>query len=575
MDIQVTPVVFLFVLSAAATAVLALISWRRWKSPAAPYFTLLFAAATLWNLGDAGEFLSIAPAAKFAFVCVEYPGMVAVPVAWFLIVLYYTGNSRYISRKNIALLSLIPVLTLALVWTNPLHNLYYTNIVSVIEQGMFVGVYLHGPLFWPCIGYSYALSVLGLGLVVSRLSSSHAIYRYQMAILLMACIIPLVANIVYVAGWGPVPHIDLAPLVFTLSGLIAVYGITRYQLLSLMPVAYSRVFHTIADGIIVVDDQGDICDLNPAAECILGSAPGQLIAKPAGAVLPGGILFPHAVETEGPALPGEITIVTGGQPQYYETACIPFDSGIPEKAGYSLIMLRDITRRKQAESALADASRKLSLMTNITRHDILNQITALDCYLELSTAAARTKEETDYLAKEREIIANIQEQIEFTREYQSLGTEAARWQDVQAVIARAIAQSDPGKIVVTNEVPAGEVFADPMLDKVFSNLISNAIHYGGTITRITFTGGVCGAGFRIVCEDDGVGIPDEDKPRLFTRGFGRHTGLGLFLSKEILSITGFSITETGRPGTGARFEIVVPPEAWRIPPAPEETPAGS
>lgn len=572
MELQFSPVILLFVLSAAATATLAIVSWHRWKSPIAPYFTLLFAAATLWNLGDAGEFLSVSSTAKFLFVCVEYPGMVTVPVAWFLIVLYYTGNSRYLSKKTISLFFLIPSVTVAFVLTNPLHHLYYTNIVTVLEQGTVVGVYLHGPLFWIFICYSYALAVVGLVLVISRLSATYAIYRYQMAILLVACTIPFVANIVYVAGWGPFPHVDFAPLLFSLSGLIAAYGITRYQLLSLMPVAYSRVFHTIADGVIVVDDREDIVDLNPAAERILGSVPGRLIAQPAKRVLPPEVRFPISGEKKDQASPQEIAIGTSARLQYYEATCIPFDPGIPGRTWYYLVVLRDITRRKQAESAFTDASRKLALMTNITRHDILNHITALDCYIELASTATSTQEMEEYYAKEHEIIAKIREQIEFTREYQNLGVEAAQWQDVSAVIARAVAQSDPGKIAIRNEVPVVEVFADPMLEKVFSNLISNAINYGKTITRITFTGEVSGEGFRIVCEDDGIGIRDEDKPRLFIRGFGKHTGLGLFLSREIVSITGLTIMETGKPGSGARFEILVPPEAWRFRPV-ENQPA--
>lgn len=255
MEFQFSLIVVLFLFSAVATAALALVCWRRWKSPAAPYFTLLFCAATVWNLGDAGEFLSVTPAAKFLCVCVEYPGMVVVPVAWFLIVLYYTGYSRYLTGKTIPLLYAIPALTVAMVWTNPLHHLYYTSIVSILEQGTFVGLYLHGPFFWLFITYAYGLAVVGLFLVLSRFWTSHAIYRYQMAILLAACALPFVANIMYVARWGPFPFVDLAPLLFMVSGLLAAYGISRYQLLSLMPVAHSQVFCTIADGIIVVDDR--------------------------------------------------------------------------------------------------------------------------------------------------------------------------------------------------------------------------------------------------------------------------------------------------------------------------------
>jgi len=563
-EIQFSYIVTLYLLSAVATAALALVCRYRWKSPAAPYFTLLFAAATLWNLGDAGEFMSITPAAKFLCVCVEYPGMVIVPVAWFLILLYYTGNSRLITKKTLALFMAVPVFTVAAVVTNPFHHLYYKEIISVLEQGTFVGIYLHGPLFWIFIAYSYGLFLIGLALIIARFWGSHAIYRTQAFLILLATAIPLIANYLYNTGGGPIPHVNFTPLLFALSGLIAAYGISRYQFLSLMPVAHDRVFSTIADGIIVVDDRGDICDTNPAAEHMLGVSPDRLIAQPAREALPGEMgELPGAGPADQPVI-REVAINLAGQPQYYEASCMPFDPRIPGRSLYRLIVLRDITRRKQAESALADASRKLTLLTNITRHDILNQITALDCFLELGAGLAQSEEEKEYIAKEREIIAKIQEQIEFTREYQDLGTKAAQWQDLHSVIARAAEQAGAGNVKVHNDVPAVEVFADPMLEKVFSNLISNALRYGETITSITVTGDVLNGVFRVVCEDDGAGIAEEDKPRLFTRGFGKHTGFGLFLSREILSITGFTIAETSEPGRGARFEIRIPAGVWRF-----------
>ncbi|MFA5254780.1 MAG: histidine kinase N-terminal 7TM domain-containing protein, partial [Methanoregula sp.] len=219
MEIQFSYIVTIYLLSAVATAALALVCRYRWKSPAAPYFTLLFAAATLWNLGDAGEFMSITPAAKFLCVCVEYPGMVIVPVAWFLILLYYTGNSRLITKKTLSLFLVIPVFTVAAVVTNPFHHLYYKEIISVVEQGTFVGIYLHGPLFWIFIAYSYGLLLVGLALIIARFWGSHAIYRTQMYLILLATAIPLLANLLYNTGGGPIPHVNFTPVLFALSGL--------------------------------------------------------------------------------------------------------------------------------------------------------------------------------------------------------------------------------------------------------------------------------------------------------------------------------------------------------------------
>jgi len=122
-----------------------------------------------------------------------------------------------------------------------------------------------------------------------------------------------------------------------------------------------------------------------------------------------------------------------------------------------------------------------------------------------------------------------------------------------------------GKVTVKNDLPAGtEVFAGPLVVKVFYNLMDNAVRYGGKITTIRFSALESGDDQVIVCEDDGDGIVAAEKEKIFERGFGKNTGLGLALSREILDITGITITETGEPGKGARSEMVVPNGAWRV-----------
>jgi signal transduction histidine kinase len=121
------------------------------------------------------------------------------------------------------------------------------------------------------------------------------------------------------------------------------------------------------------------------------------------------------------------------------------------------------------------------------------------------------------------------------------------------------------KVRIDADDPALEVFVDPLLEKVFYNLVDNALKYGGEkMTLIRMTNHPDRGKLIIAVEDDGEGISEEDKRQLFTRGYGRHTGLGLYLSREILSITGMTITETGEPGKGARFEIVVPEGGYRF-----------
>ena len=107
------------------------------------------------------------------------------------------------------------------------------------------------------------------------------------------------------------------------------------------------------------------------------------------------------------------------------------------------------------------------------------------------------------------------------------------------------------------------LFADPLFEKLFYNLIDNVIRHGGKVTTVRFSSEERAENLIILCEDDEVGIPLAEKKKIFERGIGKKTGLGLFLTREILSITYIPITETGEPGKGARFEIVVPKGAYR------------
>ena len=108
------------------------------------------------------------------------------------------------------------------------------------------------------------------------------------------------------------------------------------------------------------------------------------------------------------------------------------------------------------------------------------------------------------------------------------------------------------------------MYADPMLEKVFSNLVENSVVHGETVKKITISTMVDGSDMVVVYEDDGCGIPDGEKERIFDRGHGKNSGYGLYLSKEILSITGIDILENGRPGEGTRFEIRVPQGVYRV-----------
>lgn len=229
----------------------------------------------------------------------------------------------------------------------------------------------------------------------------------------------------------------------------------------------------------------------------------------------------------------------------------------------TIVAFRDITDRKRMQEALMAANRKLHILNSITRHDIKNKVSVLSGYITLLRDHKGEESMEKCIDSLQNIVHAIQQIIDFTRTYQDLGGRSPEWQAVSDVFGRAMGQFELERIGLELLDCSCEVFADPMLEKVFYNLIDNALRYGGGISRIRVSCTKDDNDLVIAFEDNGVGIPDDKKEQIFEQGYGKGTGLGLFLSREILSITGILIREYGTPGSGARFEIRVPQGLWR------------
>ena len=145
-----------------------------------------------------------------------------------------------------------------------------------------------------------------------------------------------------------------------------------------------------------------------------------------------------------------------------------------------------------------------------------------------------------------------------------MGVKSPAWQHIESVIHSVLFHSLNLPVTVQVETGDLELFADPMLKRVFYNIFENALRHGEHVTEIRVIWEEHGEEGVLVIEDDGVGVPFDSKEDIFERGVGSNTGYGLFLAQEILAITGISIKETGTPGEGVRFEIVVPEEKWRM-----------
>jgi signal transduction histidine kinase len=206
------------------------------------------------------------------------------------------------------------------------------------------------------------------------------------------------------------------------------------------------------------------------------------------------------------------------------------------------------------------------MLSSITRHDILNVLTALTGYLEFAATETSIEETRHFIQKAQVAARSIRHHIEFTRDYQDLGSKEPIWHDIASIVKNSAALINAKEVaIIYDPDPRLFVLADPLLLKVIYNLMENAIRHGGRVRKITSAWKKDSAGnVRWCIEDDGIGIPASMKKQIFAREVGKNTGLGLFLAREILAITGICIEENGVEGKGARFMMTIPEGKYRI-----------
>ena len=239
--------------------------------------------------------------------------------------------------------------------------------------------------------------------------------------------------------------------------------------------------------------------------------------------------------------------------------------GSPGSPGTVIVTFRDVSDRIRSEKAINAAVRMLNRFNSITRHDLMNQLTILLGYLELSHDMVTDDTLKEFIAREEGAAETIRRQVAFTKDYQDVGVNVPVWVDLPVVIRETASIIDhPGMKVEVGINPGLRVFADPLIRKIISNFIENTVLHGKTANTITITSSEQPGGLVIAFCDNGAGVPVEDKERIFTRGFGSKRGYGLYLAREILALTGITIAETGEAGMGARFEITVPKGGYRV-----------
>ena len=383
---QYTPYVLPLLLSTVMSVVLVvLFLWRQRHVPGAtPLMWFLWAAAE-WSLGYALELSSSDVATKLFWAKVEYLGIVVAPMVWLILVLQYTAREKWLSRRNLILLTVMPLTTVLVAWTNSLHHLLYRS-TYLDTSGLYPMLGLnYGPWFWINITYSYLLLALGALLLLRMFLRARPFYRAQIGIMLIGASIPWLGNMVYISGLNPFPHLDLTPFGYTLTGLAATWGLLHFRLLDVVPVARATVIENMAASVIVLDTHNRIVDLNPAAQHIIGRSTQDAIGQPIGRLV---TAYPDLIEryrsvTEAHAeisWPGDVRSATGdgqGSLRYFDLHISSLHNRHGRFTG-RLVVLHEITERVRAEKALQYRAEFERLITELSTYLINLAPTELD-----------------------------------------------------------------------------------------------------------------------------------------------------------------------------------------------------
>ena len=376
------------IISGLITIALGSYAWRHRTVRGAFPFAVSMAVVTVWSWANALEMSGADLPTKLFWANAQYFAYAFSPVTLVIMVSYFTNNERWINRRNIILLCFIPLITNLLVWSNEFHGLIRQN-VYLDQSGLFpVVAKTYGPWFWVHIVYAYCLNTTAMFLLIKALRHKSPLYRGQSLTILMGTVLIVIPNILYILGLSPA-RFDVTPVFMAVSGCIIAWGLFRYRLFDVAPVARAMVIDSMGGAVIVLDEKKRILDLNPAAEKLLGLATAKALSRPAGEVFR---TFPEVLmalqEKREEDLDWFMEIEKDCR--YYQVNFSSLANGQGRLMG-QLLVIYNITEAKETQQKLMEQQRILAVFTEREKlgrelHDSLGQVLG---YINIQAQAMR------------------------------------------------------------------------------------------------------------------------------------------------------------------------------------------
>ncbi|MEL7585456.1 MAG: histidine kinase N-terminal 7TM domain-containing protein [Prolixibacteraceae bacterium] len=576
-------------LSAIICCVVSLYLYRFKRSPGTRYLALMVAATAVWSVCYFFEYSSTVLEIRLFWSKLSYFGII------FTTLFFYFFSRRFVFREepfprrlkiSLILFSFVPIIG---VLTNDYHHLHWVS--AQIDPQNKTTIYAYGPLFWVTFVYTYSFIVLGMTNLMRLIHEGPKKILSSVWLILLASVIPVTGNFMYVFKVNPVPGFDWTPVCFLATGLILAYINIRYNTFDLVPLAREKLIDILEDGVLVADRQLRIADFNQALLKITGKTQKEVAGKNLLQVFPDRKpLFEKIVSSNHPAQE-EMAITLFQGKKYLEVRSLPLTDENHISWGI-LFTFRDITTRKNNEAAIISTNSHLKeeitekekliadldAFAHTVAHDLRDSIGSIvslsgliqtyiqegnqQAVLDISEIISQSASKTLYVIKELLVLATVRQE-NIVRQDVDMGKVV---EESEKRLYELIKTSN-ATIVKPQKWPV--IRANPAwLEEVWINYMSNAVKYGG-VPPVLELGAQQLYGENLVkfwIKDNGKGIAPKDQKKLFNQ-FTRlettqaqGTGLGLSIVKRIIEKLGgqVGVFSNAIPGEGCLFYFILP-----------------
>ncbi len=584
MNWQTIAVIIALCIAAVIGVWLTLLVWRKRGVPGAVPFVILSAALTEWSFTYALEIGAKTLEAKIICAQFQYIGIAMIPVGWFLFAQGYLRYELWLRRRRIALLLIIPVLTILIGFTNQAHHLLWAAVELNTDGPLSVMDATYGVWWMVFFVYSYCLLLWGALVIFQGARNFSKAYQWQFLLLLFALLLPWLSNGLYLMRLSPIPQLDLGPFAFTISAVIMWHSIFRFQMFDLLPVTRSAVIERLNAAAFILDMKDRVVDVNQPARNTFAKDGSQLYGDSVSEVFSWwgelGEELATAIETQR-----EIQLREDGIKRIYSLQITPIWN-LEQKLTGRLLILRDTTAHHLAEEAMALAQVKTEFLAKVG-HELRTPLTSLLGLTEMLEHGVYDPLTERQHQATRMLMTSTQHMIRLVNDLlQQARLERGSFQleivdfHIGDLLDRLIQNFEASAKVkglhlvteITPDVPA-QLRGDPLrVYQILSNLVENAIKYTqkGQVSVHVFSPKETHYALQI--SDTGIGIPIEIQPLIFDPfqqakvskelekgGFG----LGLSIVKQLAMLMQGDVDVESEPGKGSTFTVTLPIEpSW-------------